>query len=388
VVRSNIKLKNINCRKRKLLRVFSFLIIILFSAFAESKYLNLTDATEKKKTVISGVLNPPSISVNGSEIPQKAATYSALLINNQEVKMNSTGGLQTFYEVVEGDQLLLQWKTPKKTLVNILEFAYPAVISMELKHTDFVLKFNDQTKKATYDGEPLNINDPKIKIPSTLTWLETPHTLELFSDQDIGRLYNLDFRKYKEDLLTMASWTLSIGDAQFQGNNRPSTVGASSRILNEKNYSHEIFAGVAHTSYVVGANTSWAGEVEQRTVELKYKYGFNPFHTNSGDFNYRRVTVGLHASLINYNRKSDYAMSWMDGYNETSVDTWFYQGGYFVRWEPLQIGNFGFSLSIDHRNFRSQSSIRSDSTIKGFGLSYYFDPAILKRIISRQPLEF
>jgi len=388
VVRFNIKLKNINYPKRKLLKVFVSLIIILFSAFAESKYINLTDAAEKKKIVISGVLNPPSISVNGSEIPQKAAIYSALLINNQEIKMNSTGGLKTFYEVVEGDQVLLQWKTPKKALVKILEFSYPAVTKMELKHTDFVLKFNDQTKKAAYDGEPLDTNDPKIKIPSTITWLETPHTLELFSEQNIGRLYNLDFRKYKEDLLTMTSWTLSTGDAQFQGNNRPSAVGVSSRMLNEKNYSHEIFAGVAHTSYVVGANTPWASDVEQRTIELKYKYGFNPFHTNSGDFNYRRVTLGLHASLINYNRKSDYAAPWLDGYNETSVDTWFYQGGYFVRWEPLQIGNFGFSLSIDHRNFRSQNSINSDSTLKSFGLSYYFDPAILKRIILRQPLEF
>lgn len=385
---SNIKLKNTSSLKKNLRKAAFILVWIFVAAQAQAKYIDLTEAAEKKKTIVSGVLNPPSISVNGIEIKQKSATYSALLINGQEVTTTDAGGLKTFYAVIEGDQALLQWKTAKNTLVPILEISYPAVLKMELKHTEFVMQFNEQTKKAKYDGEEIDVKDPKIKVPSTIEWIETPHTLELLSEQNVGRIYNLDFRKKKEDLLTQPSWTISLGDAQFQGNNRPSTLGVSSRILNQKNYSHELFAGVAHTEYEIGAGQPWADKIEQRTIELKYKWGYNPFQTNSGDVNYRRVTLGLHVSLINYHRNSNYMNMWMDGYNDTSVDTWYHQGGYFVRWEPLQYGNFGFSLSIDHRVYRSQNSIMSDSTIKSFGLSYYFDPAVLKRIISRQPLGF
>lgn len=385
---SNTKLKNTKLQKRNLLKALIFLISALLTAFAEAKYIDLTNAAEKKKTIISGVLNPPSISVNGSEIPQKNTNYSALLINNVEVNMTEAGGLKTFYEVIEGDQVLLQWKTKKNTLVPILSFSYPAVDKMELLHTQFALQFNDKTKKAKYDGEDIDVKSPSIKVPATLNWIETPHTLELFSEENISRIYNLDFSKYKEDLLTMTSWSFSWGDPPLQGNKRPSIWGVSSRVLNQKNYSHEIFAGVAKTNYKVGEGNPWEDEIMQQVAEFKYKFGYNPFQTNSGDINYRRVTVGLHASLINYKRTSNYATLWMDGYNDTKVDTWFYQGGYFVRWEPIQYKNFGFFISLDHRVFRSQDTIQSDSTLKSLGVSYYFDPAVLKRIISRQPLEF
>lgn len=385
---SNTKLKNTNLQKRNLLKAWIFFTGLLCGSLAHAKYIDLTDAAEKKKTIISGVLNPPSISVNGSELPQKSAEYSALLINNDEVKTTDVSGLKTFYEVVEGDQVSLQWRTNKNALVPVLDFSYPAVTKMELMHTEFVMQFNDKTKKAKYDGEDVNVKNPTIKVPSTLSWIETPHTLELLSEENIGRIYNLDFSKYKEDLLTMTSWSISRGDPPLQGYNRPSIIGVSSRVLNKKNYSHELFAGVAHTEYVVGAGTPWAGTIEQRIFELKYKFGYNPFQTNSGDINYRRVTLGLHASLINYHRTSNYMTVWLDGYNDTKADTWFNQGGYFVRWEPLQYKNFGLFISLDHRVFRSQNSIHSDSTLATFGVSYYFDPAILKRIISRQAVEF
>lgn len=382
------KLKSITLQKRNLLKALISFIGLFCAAYAQAKYIDLTDAAEKKKTIISGVLNPPSISVNGSEIPQKNANYTALFINNSEVKTTEVSGLQTFYEVVEGDQVLLQWKTKKNEFVNVLDFSYPAVTKMELQHTEFVMQFNDKTKKAKYDGEDIDVKNPAIKVPTTLNWIETPHTLELLSEENIGRIYNLDFSKYKDDLLTMTSWSLSLGDPPLQGNNRPTILGVSSRVLNKKNYSHEVFAGVARTEYVVGEGMPWADNIEQRILEFKYKLGYNPFQTNSGDINYRRVTLGLHASLINYHRKSSYATVWLDGYNETSADTWFNQGGYFVRWEPLQYKNFGLFISIDHRVFRSQNSIHADSTLATFGFSYYFDPAILKRIISRQSIDF
>lgn len=384
----NIKSKNTSLQKRNLLKTAIFFTGLLCATTVHAKYIDLTDAAEKKKTIISGVLKPPSISVNGSEIPQKNANYSAVLINNNEVKTTDVGGLKTFYEVVEGDQVLLQWKTNKNALVRILDFSYPAVTKMELQHTEFVMQFNDKTKKVKYDGEDIDVKDPTIKVPATLSWIETPHTLELLSEENIGRIYNLDFSKYKEDLLTMTSWSLSRGDSPLRGNNRPSILGVSSRVLNQKNYSHEVFAGVAKTEYMMGAGTTWAENIEQRIFELKYKFGYNPFQTNSGDFNYRRVTIGLQGSLINYRRHSNYELVWLDGYNNTSVDIWFNQGGYFVRFEPFQYKNFGFSLAFDHRVFRSQQTIHSDSTLSTFAISYYFDPGVLKRIISRQPLEF
>ncbi|AZZ35293.1 hypothetical protein CIK05_00230 [Bdellovibrio sp. qaytius] len=375
-------------QKRNLLNTACFLLTVFCAMFAQAKYINLTDAAEKKKTIISGVLNPPSISVNGSEISQKQAKYSALLINNSEAKTTDVGGLQTFYEVIEGDQVLLQWKTKKNQLVPILEFSYPAVTKMELMHTEFVMQFNDKTKKAKYDGDDIDVKDPKIKVPATLSWIETPHTLEITSDENISRIYNLDFKKFKEDLLTMTSWSFSWGDPEFQGNNRPRMFGVSSRVLNEKNYSHEIFAGAAKTKYTAGEGSPWANEIMQQAVEFKYKFGYNPYQTNSGDINIRRVTVGLQAALVNYQRTSGYQTNWMDGYNDKKVDTWYHQGGFFVRWEPLQYKNFGFFISFDHRVYRSQNNIQADSTLSTFGISYYFDPAVLKRINSRQPLEF
>lgn len=382
------KLKSTSLQKRNLLNTLIFFISLFCAIFAQAKYIDLTTAAEKKKTVISGVLNPPSISVNGSEIPQKNTNYTALLINNNEVKTTDVGGLKTFYEVVEGDEVSLQWKTKKNELVKILDFSYPAVTKMELQHTEFTMQFNDKTKKAKYDGEDVDAKNPSIKVSATLNWIETPHTLELLSEENIGRIYNLDFSKYKEDLLTMTSWSISRSDPPLQGNKRPAMLGVSSRVLNQKNYSHEIFAGAAKTHYTVGEGNPWADEIMQQAVEIKYKFGYNPFQTNSGDINLRRVTLGLHASLINYKRTSNYMTMWMDGYNDTKVDTWFHQGGYFVRWEPLQYKNFGVFISLDHRVYRSQGNIRSDSTISTLGFSYYFDPAVLKRITSRQPLEF
>lgn len=364
------------------------MICSIYLALANAKYIDLTGAAETKKTIISGVLNPPSISVNGSEIMQTPGAYSAILVNGRELDLTDAGGLKTFYEVAEGDQVVLQWKTKKNKLVSILEFSYPAIKKMELLHTEFVIQVNDKTTKLKYDGEDLDIHNPRIKVPSTIAWIETPHTLELFSEEKISRIYNLDFSKYKEDLLSMASWSISMSDPPMQGNQRPQMFGVSSRTLNKNNYSHEVFAGVAKTTYTVGDSTAWQDEVTQQIAEFKYKFGYNPFHTNSGDVNYRRLTLGLHASLLNYHRTSNYMTVWLDGYNDNKADTWFYQGGYFVRWEPVQYKNFGFFVSLDHRVFRSQNTIRSDSTLKTFGISYYFDPAILKRITSGQPLDF
>lgn len=358
-------------QKRNQLKLFLGLVLFFAPLQNFAKNLDLTSSAEKRKTVISGVLNPPSISVNGTEIKQTPAIYSSLVVNDEEIKTNDLGGLKTFYAVFEGDQIKLQWKTPKGQLVPILEIAYPAVTKMELKHTDFVMQFNDKTKKAKYDGKEIDVKNSKIKILSTSEWIDIPHTLELYSEENISRIYNLDFSQHKTDLLTAKSWSLFTGDSQFWGSRPTSTVGVSSRILNEQNRSHELFAGFAKTYYGLGY-ASYSNYTTQQTVEIKYRYGYNPFPTNSGDIDYRRVTLGGHFSLINYKRESDYT-TWFDGYNSNKVDTWFHQGGVFARWEPIQYGNFGFSFTFDLRVYRSTHSISSNHDIKSLGISYYLN---------------
>lgn len=383
MVHFSIKSRNTSLQKRKQLNLFLALVLLSVPLQNFAKNLDLTSSAEKRKTVISGVLNPPSISVNGTEIKQTPAIYSSLVVNNEEIKTNDLGGLKTFYAVLEGDQIKLQWKTPKGQLIPILEISYPAVTKMELKHTHFVIQFNEKTKKAKYDGEELDVNNPNVKIQSTSEWIKNPHTLELYSEENVSRIYNLDFSQHKTDLLTAKSWSVFLGDAPFSSNERTSALGVSSRILNEQNKSHELYAGVAKAYYGLGYGPPYSNYVTQQTFEIKYRYGYNPFPTNSGDNDYRRVTLGGHFALINYKRQSDYA-TWFDGYESDKADTWFHQGGGFVRWEPLQYGNFGFSFTFDLRFYRSTHSISSNSDTKSFGISYYFDPAVLRSLTPRQ----
>jgi hypothetical protein len=378
--------------KRKPLKFFFDLIsqigciglVLLFSLNTQAKRLSLTEAAEKRKSIISGVLNPASLSINGQELQQSNNSYSGLLINGTEAKIKEVSGLKTFYEIIEGDSLDLKWKTESST-IDIVKIAYPAVEDMELVHDEFHIKFNSLTQKALYDGKPLDVNNARVEVPSANAWIDEPHTLELFDEKNISRLYNLDFRQYKTDLLTSTSWSLVVGDAPFSANVKPTAFGVGARILNERNYSHDFLFAAAKVNYFLGDPPS-NNEATQETIELKYRWGYNPYMTNSGDVDLKRVTVGLFGALYHYNRTTTFPTS-MDGFNGSTADTWFLKSGFSVRWEPTQFGNFGAGIQFDFSIYRSNRDISSDKDMKYFFLSYYFDPKILKKISTGQPIK-
>lgn len=359
-------------------------LFLCLSFYAEAKRLSLTAAAEKRKSVISGVLNPASISINGQELQQSNNSYSGLLINDSLAKINEVSGLKTFYEVIEGDNLDLKWKTENST-VEIVKILYPAVEEMELVHDEFQIKFNELTKKALYDNKPLDVQNARVEVPSANAWIDEPHTLELFDEKNISRIYNLDFRQYKTDLLTSTSWSLVVGDAPFSANKKPTAIGASVRVLNERNYSHDFLFAAAKVNYIMGEPPS-TNEAVQETLELKYRWGYNPYTTNSGNIDIKRVTLGLFGSVYHYNRSTTFPTS-IDGFNGSTAETWFLNTGFSLRWEPLQIGNFGTGVQFDFRIYRSNSDISSDKDMKYFFISYYFDPQFLKKIASGKPIQ-
>jgi len=344
----------------------------LFAHSVAAKTIDLSWAAKKKKTIVSGTLNPASLSVNGQEISQSTDSYSELLINGSSAKINEVSGLKTFYEVVEGDQIALQWQTPAGDKKDILTVAYPSVKAMTFKDNTLVLRFNELTRRVRYDGQELELKDPTVvPVKDTERWVSEPHTLELSADKNVSLIYNLDFKSVRTTLLTQTSWAIYSGDAPFSANVRPPLIGAGARILDEKNFSRELFAGGVKTSYDVGPAGS-TSPVTQQAIIVEFRWGYNPFRSDPGTVDYKRLTFGLQSAVVNYKRESQWPMG-MDGYyNDTKVDTWFTQGGLFWRWEPVQYKDFGFILHLNQRVFKSQDNISSDNSSHYFGLAYYF----------------
>jgi hypothetical protein len=244
---------------------------------------------------------------------------------------------------------------------------------MNFKDNQFVIYLNDLTRKVRYDGKDLELSNPvEIPISDTESWISEPHTLELTSDKNATLIYNLNFSSVKTKMLTQTSWNLYTGDPPFSGNNRPAMVAVGARILDEKNFSREIFAGGAKTTYDIGWGPGATNETTQSGFILEARGGYNPFKTGFGDVNVKRVTAGLFVSIINYQRESQFPTGGMDGYNDTKANTWYSQGGYFVRWEPLQYKDFGLNLQFNFRFFRTQNTISGDNDAHYFGLAYYF----------------
>jgi hypothetical protein len=350
----------------------AFAALLFFHQNLFAKTIDLSWAAERKKTVISGTLNPASLSVNGQEITQTPESYAGILINDNSATITEVSGLKTFYEVIEGDQISLKWLLPNSFSKDIIKVSYPSIKEMKFSDNNFILYLNELTRKVRYDGKDFAIANPVvIPVDNTEIWLSEPHTLELTSDKNATLIYNLNFGAVKDQMLTQTSWNLYAGDPPFSGNKKPTMIGVGSRILNEKNFSRELFAGYAKTSYPTGG-PGFSNDVTQSSFLLDGRWGYNPFKTNFGDFNVKRVTLGLNVSLINYQRESQFPTGGMDGYNELKVDTWYWQGGYFFRWEPLQYKDFGFLLQINFRVFRSQNSISGDDGGHFFGLAYYF----------------
>lgn len=345
--------------------------VFLFSTSLAAKTFDLSWAAQKSKTIVSGTLNPASLSVNGQEVVQSSDFYAGLIINGEAAKINEVSGLKTFYEVVEGDRITLLWKFENGTTKDILTVSYPSIKEMYYQDNALVMRFNEQTRKVRYDGQEIDLKDPiVIPIEDTEQWLNEPHSLELSADKNVSLIYNLDFKSIRSQMLNLRSWVLYSGEPPFSANVRPQMLGAGVRLLNENNFSRELMVAAAKTTYGMGS-PPFTNEATQQAALIEFRYGYNPFKTNLGTLDYRRFTFGLQAALVNYTRESTFP-SFMDGYNDTKVNTWFNQGGFFLRWEPLQYKDYGLLIHINHRVFRSQDSIGSDSTTHSFGLAYYF----------------
>ncbi len=345
--------------------------VLIFSATnAYSKEYDLLDTLQQKQSVISGVLNPGSISFNGQEIYNGKENFAALLINNVPVKTNSASGLQTFYVSTDETSIELEWQTTAGKKISILKVEYPALTAFSTNGNRLHFKFNEQVNTAQLDSKEINLQESSVKIENFKTWLSEVHALELTSKNNVGQIYNLNFSPIKSDLLTAKSLSVSIADPVFSANIRPTAFGASIRFLYENNFSWEAGIYLTRIEYEMGFTGS-GNAVVQSTGQLKGRYGYNPFYANPGAFSFKRLTFGLESEIINYNRKSEFVSN-IDGRNTDLVNIWYLQGGCFFRWEPVQFKSWGLFLNFDFRIFSTESDIFGDKDIKAFGLSYYY----------------
>lgn len=348
-----------------------WLVVLIFSAAcAHSKEHDLLESLQQKQSVISGVLNPGSVSFNGQEIFNGKENFAALLINKVPVKINSVSGLQTFYVSTDETSLELEWQTRDGKHVPILKVEYPALTQFSTDGNELRFKFNEHVNSVQLDSKQVDLQESSIKIENFKTWLGETHALELMSKNNIGQIYNLNFAAIKSDLLTAKSLSVSVGDSVFSANIKPTALGASLRFLHEDNFSWEAGIYLAKVDYNLGSGSS-VNPVTQNTGQLKGRFGYNPFYANPGGFSFKRITLGVNLEVINYRRKSEFP-TMLDGRNTDFVDIWFFQGGYSFRWEPLQYKEWGVFFNFDFRVFRTESDISGDGDTKSVGISYYY----------------
>lgn len=345
-------------------------VLICTALQANSKEYDLLDTLEEKQSVVSGVLNPGSVSFNGQEIYSGKENFTALLINKVPVKTNSVSGLQTFYVSTDETSLELEWQTSDGKLLPILNVQYPAMTAFSTDGSRLNFKFNEHVHSARIDSKEVDLQESAVKIDNFKAWLSEVHSLELVSKNNVGQIYNLNFASIKGDLLTAKSLSLSVGDGVFSANIKPTAFGASLRFLNEDNFSWEAGIYLTRVEYEMGFGSS-SNAVVQRTGQLKGRYGYNPFYSNPGGFSFKRLTLGVESEIINYSRESEFA-TMLDGRNTDLVNIWYFQGGCFFRWEPLQYKDWGFFINFDFRVFRTEPDISGDSETKAIGISYYY----------------
>ena len=344
--------------------------ILLIGLNAFSKEYDLSETLQKKQSIISGVLNPGSVSFNGQEIYNGKENFAALLINKAPVKITVVSGLETFYVSTDETSIEMEWQARDGKTRPVMSVQYPALTKFSTDGNRLHFKFNEQVSAAQLDSKPVNLQESSVEIGNFKIWLGEVHALELMSKNNVGQIYNLDFASIRSDLLTAKSLSLAVGDPVFSANIRPMAIGASLRSLNENNFSWECGIYLSRVDYDMGFSGP-INKVTQSTGQLKGRYGYNPFYTNSGGFSFKRLTFGVQSEIINYRRKSDFA-SMIDGYNTDTVDLWYFQGGGFFRWEPMQYKEWGFFVNFDFRIFRTETNISSDSDTKTFGISYYY----------------
>lgn len=350
---------------------FIHFAILLTATSAISKEKNLLETLNEKHSVISGVLNPGSVSFNGREIYNGKENFSALLINNVPVKINSVSGLQTFYQTTLETSLELEWQTLDGKVRPLLKIENPAVTAFKTDGDKLYLRFTDSVSAAKLDSKDIDLKEPQLRLDNFKNWMSETHSLELFSKNNNGQIYNLDFKNIRSDLLTSKSLSLATSDGPFSGNIKPQSVGMSIRILDEKSFSYDFGIFLSRVDYEMGSGNA-VNRVTQSAGELKFHFGYNPFDANSGGLNIRRLTLGVQTDLINYRRKSDFSAPYLDGINSAEGDFWFLQGGAFFRWEPLQYKDVGFFITLEFRNFRTSTMVTNDEMVKTIGLTYYY----------------
>lgn len=350
------------------------LSIFLFAGAAFSKDFDLSGVLQKKQSVISGVLNPGSVSFNGQEIYNGKDNFSALLINKVPVKITEVSGLKTFYMTTDESSLELEWQAADGSTRSILKVQYPALTEFKTDANQLYVKFNEHVSAASLDSKAIDIKSNTVEIDNFKTWVNETHTLELFSGKNTGQIYNLDFKNMKSEMLTNFSLSFSVGDAPFSANIKPTAFGLNFRLLNENNISTDIGVYLAEVKYEAG-NTGSGNNIRQNTGQLKGRYGYNPFDADFGGFSYKRLTFGVQSEAVYYKRESEFINNF-DGLNGDKVDIWFLQGGPFFRFEPYQFktqpADFGIFINFDFRIFRTYQDLSGDGDIKSLGLSYYY----------------
>lgn len=344
--------------------------LLLFSISAFSIEHDLLVTLDKKQSIISGVLNPGSLSFNGQEIYNGKENFEGLLLNDTPVTITPVSGLKTFYTTTDQTNLELDWLLADGSKKSILKVQYPALTEFKTDTDRVFFKFNEQVASARLDSKEISMQDPIVQVENFKEWLSEIHTLELISDKKTSQIYNLDFRKMRSDLLTTRSLSFFISSGPFSANVKPTAFGLGLRQLNERNISYDVSIMVSRVTYDVGPAAS-ASPVMQRAGQLRGRYGYNPFDTNAGSFSLKRLTFGVQSEIISYVRESLHVMP-IDGVNSDKADIWYLQGGPFFRWEPLQYKEWGASLNFDLRIFRTYSDISSDGDNVTLGVSYYF----------------
>ena len=345
-------------------------MVLLVSLRALSVEHDLLGTLEKKQSVISGVLNPGSLSFNGQEIYNGKENYQGLLLNSIPVPIVAVSGLKTFYTSTDSANLELEWLDDDGNKKPILKVQYPALTEFKTDADRLYFKFNEQVSEARLDSKVVNLQEASLDIDNFKEWVNEAHTLELISKKNTSQIYNLDFRKQRSELLTSRSLSFSQGRGPYSANVHPTSYGLNARLLNEYNVSFDVGVYLSKVSYEMGYG-SFANPVTQRTGQLMGRYGYNPFFTNAGGFSLKRVTVGVQSEIINYARESLYVTSF-DGQNTDKAEFWWLQGGPFIRWEPLQYRDWGFFINMDFRIYRTYTDMSSDGDAFSFGISYYF----------------
>ncbi len=345
-------------------------LIFLLNPKANCLEYDLLKVIQKKQFVISGLLNPGSISFNGQEIFNGKENFEALLVNKKPVDIKIVAGLKTFYFLTEESSINLEWQQSDGQIRQVLAVEYPALLEFKTDASLLKFKFNSQVSEARLDSVKINLSEPTYEVENFKQWVQQVHTLELDSNKNTSQIYNLNLASIKKDLLTTKSISYYIGDAPFSANKKPTAFGLSKRVMDENNISIDYGIYYSTVSFDMGFGNLTNG-ITQSTSQFKARYGYNPYDVNFGGFSFRRLTFGVQAEIINYKRTSDFATN-IEGINTTNVDFWYAQAGPFFRWEPYQYNRWGVFINFDLQILRTQQNLSSDGEAKYFGLSYYY----------------